>query len=92
MTVAVQQQKPLINIGLVKWHLAVGFGFLIIAMLMGVFYALQFSNAYPFPGIEFLLPGRVRMVHTNGVAFGFIVNCFLGALYWVVPRLSSGRS
>ena len=40
MTVAVQEQKPLINIGLVKWHLAVGFGFLIIAMLMGVFYAL----------------------------------------------------
>ena len=80
MTVAVQQQKPLINIGLVKWHLAVGFVFLIVAMLMGVFYALQFSNAYPFPGIEFLSPGRLRMVHTNGVAFGFIMNCFLGAL------------
>ncbi len=91
MTVAVQQQKPLINIGLVKWHLAVGFGFLIIAMLMGIFYALQFSNAYPFPGIELLSPGRLRMVHTNGVAYGFIVNCFLGALYWVVPRLTKRK-
>jgi len=91
MTVAVQQQKPIINLGLVKAHLVAGVVFLIVAMLMGIFYALQFNNLYPFPGIEFLSPGRIRMIHTNGVAYGFIVNAFLGALYWAVPRLTKSK-
>ena len=85
MTVAVRKRRakpmgiqPLINLGLVKGHLIVGFVFLIVAMLMGIFYSLQLNNLYPFPGIEFLSPGRVRMVHTNGVAYGFIVNVYLG--------------
>src|SRR6266481_858026 len=69
----------------------VGFLFLVVSMLAGLLYSLQFHNAYPFPGVEFLSPGRVRIVHTNGVAFGFIVNVYLGALYWVVPRLTKRR-
>jgi cytochrome c oxidase cbb3-type subunit 1 len=28
------------------------------------------------------------MVHTNGVAYGFIANAFLGALHWAIPRLT----
>lgn len=91
MAVAIREQKPLIHLGLVRAHLAVGFIFVVVAMLMGTLYALQFNNLYPFPGIAFLSPGRVRMIHTNGVAYGFIVNCFLGALYWVVPRLTKRR-
>jgi cytochrome c oxidase cbb3-type subunit 1 len=90
MTLALPTQ-PLINLKLVRVHILVGFVFLIIAMLMGTFYALQFNNMYPFPGFEYLAPGRVRMVHTNAVAYGFIVNVFLGALYWVVPRLTQRR-
>ncbi len=41
MTVAIQEQKPLINLGLVRSHIIAGFAFLIIAMLLGIFYALQ---------------------------------------------------
>ena len=33
MTVALPEQKPLINLGLVKWHIVAGIAFLIIAML-----------------------------------------------------------
>lgn len=91
MAVAIREQKPLINLGLVRAHLAAGFLFVVIAMLMGVFYSLQLNNLYPFPGIEFLSPGRIRMIHTNGVAYGFIMNAFLGALYWAVPRLTKRR-
>ncbi|RME76306.1 MAG: cytochrome oxidase, partial [Chloroflexi bacterium] len=91
MTVAVQEQTPLINLKLVRVHLIASIAFLIIAMLMGIFYALQLNNMYPFPGIEWLSPGRIRMIHTNGVAYGFIVNGFLGALYWAVPRLTRRR-
>ncbi len=98
MTVAIQTQskpkasvwqaQPLVNLGLVRAHIIAGFAFVIIGMLMGFFYSLQLNNLYPFPGIEFLSPGKIRMIHTNGVAYGFIVNVFLGALYWVVPRLT----
>lgn len=91
MAVAMREQNPLINLGLVRAHLAAGFLFVVVAMLMGTLYALQFNNLYPFPTIEFLSAGRVRMIHTNGVAYGFIVNAFLGALYWVVPRLTKRR-
>ena len=28
------------------------------------------------------------MIHTNAVAYGFLANCFLGALHWAVPRLT----
>ncbi len=88
MATAVELEKPLINIALVRAHLIVGFVFLTVSMLAGILYALQFNNLYPFPGIEIFSPGRIRMIHTNGVAFGFIVNVFVGALYWVVPRLT----
>ena len=91
MVAVAQQQKPLINIGLIKAHISIGFIFLVVAMLGGILYALQLNNLYPFVGIEPLSPGRIRMIHTNGVAFGFIVNVFLGALYWVVPRLTQRR-
>ena len=91
MSAAIQKQQPLINIGLVKAHIAVGFLFVVVAMLAGTLYALQFNNLYLTPNIEFLSPGRVRMVHTNGVAYGFILNVFLGALYWVVPRLTKRK-
>lgn len=91
MGVAIHEQKPLINLGLVRAHIGVGFVFVVVAMLMGTLYALQFNNLYPTPTVEFLSPGRVRMVHTNGVAYGFIVNVFLGALYWVVPRLTKRK-
>ncbi len=91
MTATTLMDKPFINIGLMKAHIIVGFLFLVVAMLAGVLYALQFNNVYPFPAVEWLSAGRVRIVHTNGVAFGFIVNVFLGALYWVVPRLTQRR-
>lgn len=88
MATAAQLEKPLINIALMRAHLIVGFVFLTVSMLAGILYALQFNNLYPFPGIELFSLGRIRMIHTNGVAFGFIVNVFVGALYWVVPRLA----
>ena len=91
MVAAAQEQKPLIHINLVKAHMGIGFVFLVVAMLAGILYSLQLNNLYPFVGIELLSPGRIRMVHTNGVAFGFIMNVFLAALYWVVPRLTKRR-
>jgi cytochrome c oxidase cbb3-type subunit I len=80
--------RDLVNEKLVLWHFIFSLTFLIVAMLAGWFFSLQLLQAYPFAGIEHLSPGRWRMIHTNGVAYGFIANAFLGALHWAIPRLT----
>jgi len=72
----------------VRAHLIAAFVFFFASIFAGMFYALQFSRIYPFPGVEILSPGRVRMIHTNGVAYGFLLNGFFAMLHWVIPRLT----
>jgi cytochrome c oxidase cbb3-type subunit I len=79
---------PLVNRPAIQAHMAAGFVFFIVALFAGLLYGLQLTNLYPFPGIELLSPGRVRMVHTNAVAYGFLINVFISVLYWAVPRLT----
>lgn len=79
---------PLVDKAMVRAHLAAGFVFFLVAVFAGMLYGLQMTRMYPFPGIELLSPGRVRMIHTNAVAFGFLINAFIAVLYWVVPRLT----
>jgi cytochrome c oxidase cbb3-type subunit 1 len=79
---------PLVQKGLVKWHFVFAVFFLISAMAWGFLYSLQFFNHYPFQGIPFLAAGRVRLLHTNEIAYGFLVNGFIGALYYAVPRMT----
>lgn len=83
--------EPLVDRPIVKAHIVAGFAFFFLSVFSGLFYALQLSRLYPFPGVELLSPGRVRMVHTNAIAYGFLLNSFMAALYWVVPRLTGQR-
>jgi cytochrome c oxidase cbb3-type subunit 1 len=73
---------------LVFWYFAAALGYLFISMLGGILMALQLIDANPLAGIEYLSPGRWRMIHTNAVAYGFLANAFLGALHWSIPRLT----
>ena len=86
-----QELQNLVNYGLAKAHVAMGLIFFIIVGFMGFLYSLQLDGIYPFAGIEFLSPGRVRMIHTAGAAYGFLVNMFTGLLYWAVPRFTGYR-
>ncbi|MCE9636597.1 MAG: cbb3-type cytochrome c oxidase subunit I [Planctomycetes bacterium] len=76
---------------LVQWHLAAFMFFLITSMCWGFLASLQFLHLYPFEGISFLSYGRIRLLHTNEIAYGALVNGFLGCLYYAIPRLT-GRS
>jgi len=87
-TIPVPTGRELVNERIVLWFFVASLGYMFVAMLAGLLYSLQFLQAYPFPGLELLSPGRWRMVHTNGVAYGFIANAFLGGLHWSVPRLT----
>jgi cytochrome c oxidase cbb3-type subunit 1 len=72
-------------------HAAMGFVFFLVAIFAGMFFGLQLTRLYPFPGVELLSPGRLRMVHTNAIAYGFLINEFIAVLYWTVPRLTGHR-
>ena len=86
--IATADSRPLVNLTLVRWHLTASATFMIISMLGGLAYSFQFNQLYPFPGIEWLSPGRVRMVHTNMAAYGFIANAFIAGLLFAIPRLT----
>ncbi len=80
--------KNLVNERIVCWFFFASVAYMLIAMLAGLLYSFQFMQWYPFAGIELFSPGRWRFIHTNGVAYGFIANAFLGVLHWSVPRLT----
>jgi len=80
--------RPLVRLDLVRAHLTASATFLAVSILGGLAYAFQFNNLYPFAGVEWLSPGRVRMVHTNMAAYGFIANAFIAGLLFAVPRLT----
>jgi cytochrome c oxidase cbb3-type subunit 1 len=80
--------RLLVNLELIRWHLGASAVFLLISLLGGLAYAFQFLNLYPFEGIELLSAGRVRMVHTNMAAYGFIANAFIAGMLFAIPRLT----
>ncbi len=94
-TAAIQDKPPidphLVDKTMVKLHMMGAYSYFFIGIFAGLFYALQLDGIYPFTGIEFLSPGRVRMLHTNAVAYGFLFNAFIAALHWIVPRLTGKR-
>lgn len=84
----VPDPKDLVDQRIVAYYLFASLIFMLVAMLAGLLYSLQFLQLYPFPDVELFSPGRWRFIHTNGVAYGFIANAFLGALHWAIPRLT----
>lgn len=82
------ERVELVDERLVLWHIVAAMIFLGVALLAGFMVSLQFLQHWPLPGMAIFSPGRWRMVHTNGVAYGFLANAFLAGLYWAVPRLT----
>src|SRR3954471_8855761 len=80
--------ESLVDRRVVQAHLLAGMFWLLVALLAGLLYSLQFLGCYPFPGVELLSPGRIRLIHTNGVAYAFLFNMFIGGLNWTIPRLT----
>lgn len=87
MTTAVAE-RPLVNYGLIRAHLTASAVCFVVSILAGLAFSFQFNNLYPFAGVEWLSPGRVRMVHTNMAAYGFIANAFIAGMLFAIPRLT----
>lgn len=85
---APSEQKSPVDYWPIKAHFYIGVLYILIAILTGLTYSLQFLQKYPFPGVEFLSSGRVRMVHTQSVAYGWLANGLFGILYYIIPKLT----
>ena len=83
--------NPLVSYPLIKAHLMAGVGALLVSMTAGFLYSLQFLGYFPGSGAEVFSPGHLRLIHTNLVAYGWLVNGFTGMMYYVVPRLTGYR-
>ncbi|HZR82719.1 MAG TPA: cbb3-type cytochrome c oxidase subunit I [Candidatus Binatia bacterium] len=86
--IATVRGRALVNTDLMRAHLTASATFLAVSLLGGLAYSFQLNRLYPFAGIEWLSPGRVRMVHTNMAAYGFIANAFIGGMLFAIPRLT----
>lgn len=60
---------------------------LVISVTVGFIISLQMTNPSLFAGISFLHFGRLRPVHVNGVAFGWLTNVFFGMSLYMTQRL-----
>ena len=84
-------ESSLVNDTLVRRHLGAGVVALLVSMIAGFEYSLQFLGFYPMASSELASPGHFRLIHTNMAAYGWLVNGFTAMLYYVVPRLTGHR-
>lgn len=78
----------IVDYEIINWHFYAALFYIVVVILAGLSYSLQFLQKYPFPGVEILSPGRVRMVHTQGVAYGWLANGLIAILYYIIPKLT----
>lgn len=88
---AILVEAPLVNRRLVMGHLLISIFFLIYALPMGFLYSLQLTGNYPFPNSEFLSAGKIGLVHSNVLVFGFVFNVLYAGMYWAIPALMKRR-
>lgn len=81
-------RSRLVDEKLVAAYLLAALGYFFVSLSGGFLMAFQLVDHNPLKGIEYLSPGRWRMIHTNAIAYGFIANAFLGLLHWAIPRLT----
>ena len=84
---ATAPEYRLVAAPMVKWHIVMGMLWMGIALFAGLFYSMQLLQHWPLPKIAVLSPGRIRMIHTNMIAFGFLTNSFLAMLELCTRRV-----
>lgn len=73
-----------------KWCLVAATVWMAVTMTIGFIASLQML----FPGlndISWLSFVRLRVIHVNGVLFAFLTIAYLGAIYYLVPKLTGGK-
>ncbi len=79
---------------LILFHIIMAIVWLMLGMASGTFmgYRLSGAEASEFLGdVELLSFGRIRIMHTQTVVFGWLSNGFLAFSYYAVPRLTGRK-
>ena len=90
-TMPASDGETLVSYRLIKMHLVAGVIALLVSMVAGFEYSLQFLGYYIHPDSEVMSPGHMRFIHTNMAAYGWLVNGFTAVMYYVIPRLTGFR-
>src|SRR5947209_11696988 len=80
---------PSIEYGLIRAHVFASLVTLVISVLFGILVATKFTFPEFLGGHGWLIWGRLRYNHTQGIFFGWLGNAFLAFFYYVVPRLAN---
>ncbi len=83
-----EKEQNLISFPLIKAHLYFAVLCSFIVVVAGLTYSMQFIDLYPFPKIEWLSPGRVRMIHTQAIAYAWLANIFFAIILYMLPKLT----
>jgi len=62
-----------------------------VAMLVGVWIALELAFPQANMGIPWITFGRIRPLHTNAAIFAFVGNAFFAGMYYSTQRLCKAR-
>lgn len=79
------QERQLIH--LCRLYTVWGCVWLLVSLATGIVVSLQLVHPAIFGGISFLHFGRLRPVHVNGVAFGWLTNIFFALSLYMTRRL-----
>ncbi|MEP0845750.1 MAG: cytochrome-c oxidase, cbb3-type subunit I [Phycisphaerae bacterium] len=74
-----------------RMFLAATIGWAVVAMLAGLFVALELVLPQLSMGFSVLAFGRLRPLHTNAAIFAFAGNAFFTAIYYSTQRLCKAR-
>ena len=86
--------KGNVDLGLVKFHVVAAIVWLFAGMLAGTLlgYRLTGAAAAEFMGdIAEISYGRIRVLHTHTVVFGWLSNGFLAFAYYAIPKLTGQK-
>ncbi len=80
--------ETLVDSRLIKNFLVSSLIWFLVSIVIG--FIISMKLLYPdFLGhISWLSYGRMRLVHTNGIAFGWLTTAFIGLAYYITPRLT----
>ena len=71
-----------------KAFMASAMFWLVVAITLGLIQAIEFIAPDFAAGISWLVFPRIRQVHVNGLAFGWLSMAMIGGWYYIVPRLT----
>ncbi|HDY66491.1 MAG TPA: cytochrome oxidase [Candidatus Scalindua sp.] len=81
-------EEKLVNNNLVKSYIYSSFFWLIIAPLIGFAAAIELNYPDVFSGLPIMSFSRLRIVHVNGVVFGWFTTAIFGLCFYIVPKLT----